>query len=87
MINLETHLYFIAAIKELASLKSKDEHLVAYSSLFECARVEALLPYLTCDEVNSVLRIYEDSKYRYDANGALRKVRKIIQKRKEEFSE
>ena len=64
-----------------------DRYLVTYSSLFECARIEALLPYLNIDEVNSILNLYDDSKYRYDANGALRKVKKIIQKRKEEFSE
>lgn len=79
--------YVLTSIKELASLKHDDKYLVTYSSLFECARIEALLPYLNIDEVNSILHLYDDSKYRYDANGALRKVKKIIQKRKEEFSE
>ena len=79
--------YVLAAIKELASLKTDDKYALAYSSLFECARIETLLPYLNSDDIDEILHLYDDSKYRYDANSALRKVKKIILKRKEEFSE
>ena len=78
--------YVKESIYELANLKSFDKYLLSYSSLFEIGRVEAILPYLDITSVDKILELYKDDSYKYDSNAALRKVKKIIYKKKEEFN-
>ena len=77
--------YVMDSIRELADLKIDDKYLLLYTSLFEISRVEAILPYLDEEAIDKVILMYTNYKYSYDSNSALRKVKKIIYKRKEEF--
>ncbi len=79
--------YVTSAIQELVNYDADDKYLLSYISIFEVARVKVMLPYLAEDKLDKVLELFEENKYSYDKNGALRKVKKLIKKRKEEFSE
>ena len=79
--------YIVSAIDELANLETEDKYLLLYKSILNVARVKATLPYLDVDSLNKVMELYKDNKYSYDSNGALRKVKKLVKKRKEELSE
>ena len=46
-----------------------------------------MLPYLNKENLEKIMELFETNKYSYDKNGALRKVKKLVKKRKEEFSE
>ena len=78
--------YIIGSLNELANLKSDDKYIRIYLSIFEAARVEAMLPYLNLESLDKVLSYINTHSTKYDSNGALRKVRKLIIKRKEEFN-
>ena len=79
--------YITGAIDELANFEADDKYLLSYISIFEVARVKVMLPYLSEEKLDKIIELYKDNKYSYDKNGALRKVKKLIKKRKEEFSE
>ena len=78
--------YIVSAIDELANYETDDKYLLSYISIFEVARVKVMLPYLEEDKIDRIMELYKVNKYSYDKNGALRKVKKLIKKRKEEFN-
>lgn len=79
--------YVIESLNQLTNIKSDDKYLLIYSSIFEIARIEAMLPYLNSDSINKLLATIEEHTIKYDSNSALRKIKKIINKRKEEFND
>ena len=79
--------YVVSSIEELANFETDDKYLLSYISIFEVARVKVMLPYLNKESLESIMELYKQNKFSYDKNGALRKVKKLINKRKEEFSE
>ena len=77
--------YVITSLNELSLLKSENKYIMIYTKLFEVARIEAMLPYLNLDSLNKILSYITDHKIKCDSNSAIKKVKKIIIKRKEEF--
>lgn len=78
--------YVMASLDELSGIQSNDKYLVSYISLFELARIEAVIPYLSLDSLNKLLLYIHQHMTKYDSNSALRRARKIIHKKKEEFN-
>ena len=78
--------YVISSLDELANLNTDDKYLLIYTKFFEIARIEAMLPYLNLESLNKITTFITDHSIKYDSNSALVKVRKIIDKRKEEFN-
>ena len=79
--------YIVESIDELANFETEDKYLLSYISIFEVARVKVMLPYLNKENLEKIMELFKTNKYSYDKNGSLRKVKKLVKKRKEEFSE
>ena len=75
--------YIRDSIKELLNIKTDDENLRIYMTLFEISRIETMLPYLdkkTLISLSSYLSSLNEN------NEALRKIKELVNKRKEELS-
>ena len=79
--------YVITSLEELANMHSDNKYVLIYSSIFEIARIESIIEYLDLNSLNKLFRFINEHKTKYDCNSALRKVRKIIIKKKEEFND
>lgn len=74
--------YIFSSIKELINLVSNDRHLYLYASLFELSRIEVMLPYLNKENLTKLsLHL---SNLNINSNSII-KVKKLINKRKEEL--
>lgn len=78
--------YIIASLDELANIQCNDKYLLIYTKLFETARIESMLPYLNIDSLNKLICYIGNHDIKYSSNSALTKIKKLIMKRKEEFS-
>ena len=79
--------YVIASLDELANMHSDNKYILIYSSIFEIARIKSIIEYLDLNSLNKLFTLINEHKTKYDCNSALRKVRKIIIKKKEEFND
>ena len=77
----------LEAIQKLSNITNyKDKHVIMLRSLDSVAVINSLLPYLGEEYFNDIYDLFQGDGNKYDRNAALRKVRKIIEKRKEEFN-
>ena len=76
--------YIIASIQELLKLHSEDKYLNVYLTLFETSRVEIMLPYLN-KEYLIKLTNYLNGLNIKEEDASVRRIRKLINKRKEEL--
>ena len=75
-----------SSIDTLLSLNDDDMYHNTYISMMEVARIKSLLPYLDKEHLMTISNLFNSNSYRYEKNSALAKVKKIINKRKEEFN-
>lgn len=76
--------YIKSSIQELLSIRTEDKTLETYITLFEVSRIEVMLPYLSKNMLEK-LSIYLNSLNISNDNTAFKKIKKIINKRKEEL--
>lgn len=76
--------YILSSIQELFNIHSDDKYLNVYLTLFEVARIETMLPYLDKDTLIK-LSDYLNNLNTKEDNYALRRIKKLIKKRKEEL--
>ena len=76
--------YVMAAINDLGNLDMEDIHEQTFLSMLNVAKVKSLLPYLNIDILNKISEMINDGSSKYERNSALTKVKKLINKRKEE---
>lgn len=76
--------YVKDSIKELISAESKDEYLNVHVTLFEISRVEVMLPYLTKSNLEELSHFIDTLEYK-NKDVAIRNIKKLIRKRKEEL--
>lgn len=76
--------YIKDSIEELLNIKTEDKYLELYITLLELSRVETMLPYLNKDMLIKLSDYLNNLNLR-ENNDILKKIRRIVDKRKEEF--
>ena len=76
--------YIKDSIEELLKADTDDKYLYMFITLFEMSRIEVMLPYLNKEKLNE-LSLYLNSLNIKDEDLVIKKIRKLIKKRKEEF--
>ena len=74
--------YIKDSINELLNIKTDDENLRIYMTLFEVSRIETMIPYLNKEALISLSNYLSSLN---EHNEALKKIKELVKKRKEEF--
>ena len=76
--------YIVESIEELQEIETEDKYNNIYVTLFEMSRIEVMLPYLNKEYLIKLAK-YLDSLKDKANNDIIKKIKKLIIKRKEEF--
>ena len=77
--------YIMAAINDLSKIDTLDQYEYAYLSMLYVAKVKSMLPYLNKEMLIKVSDNLTNNNYRYDKNSALAKVKRLVNRKKEDL--